>query len=327
MPDVSMDALPRWLAQQLALDPADIALQPASADASFRHYYRLAAGARSWIAMDASAERASCPPFVQVAQLLAQGGLHVPEIAAANLAQGWLLLSDLGRQTYLDVLDADNADALFDAAIAALIKLQRIGCPDDLQRCDAALLRRELDLFPEWYLQRHLGIAFDAAQRALWDEVCALLIERALRQPRVLVHRDFMPRNLMLSTPNPGVLDFQDAMCGPVSYDPICLFKDAFISWPEARVRAWLQRYWRDARSADLPVPAMFEDFYRDCDLMGAQRHLKVIGIFARICHRDGKDKYLADVPRFFAYLRGAIARRAELAPLGALLEQLPGAA
>jgi N-acetylmuramate 1-kinase len=238
-----------------------------------------------------------------------------------------LLLSDLGRQTYLDVLDADNADALFDAAIDALIALQRIDCPADLPRYDAVLLRRELELFPEWYLQRHLGLTIDAKLRVQLDEVFELLIEHALQQSRVLVHRDFMPRNLMVSEPNPGVLDFQDAVCGPISYDPICLFKDAFISWPEERVEKWLRRYWQRGLAVGLSLPSTFEQFYTDCDFMGAQRHLKVIGIFARICYRDGKDKYLADVPRFFAYLRGAISRQPALVPLGALLDQLPGAA
>jgi len=270
--------------------------------------------------MDASAERASCVPFVTIARLLAQGGVHVPQLLAENLEQGWLLLSDLGRQTYLDVLNADNAEALFSDAIDALIALQKIECPADFPQYDSALLRRELELFPDWYLQRHLGITIDAELRLQLDAVFDLLIERVLRQARVLVHRDFMPRNLMASEPNPGVLDFQDAVRGPIAYDPICLFKDAFISWPEARVEKWLGDYWQRARAAELPVPETFDDFYADCDFIGAQRHLKVIGIFARICHRDGKPKYLGDVPRFFDYLRGACVRRNELAPLAELI-------
>lgn len=325
-----MGGLQQWLAQQLAGlagadgEGVDIELQPASADASFRRYFRLPAGGRTLIAMDASAERASCGPFVRIARLLAGGGLHVPEIIAEDLERGWLLLSDLGRDTYLDVLDEANADALFDVAIDALVALQRIACPAELPRYDAALLRRELELFPEWYLQRHLGWAIDGELRAALDEIFGLLIERVSTQSRVLVHRDFMPRNLMVASPGPGVLDFQDAVCGPISYDPICLFKDAFVSWPEARVAEWLQRYWRRAGAAGLPVPDSFERFYADCDFMGAQRHLKVIGIFARICHRDGKPRYVGDTPRFFTYLRGAAARRPDLAALRALLER-PG--
>jgi aminoglycoside/choline kinase family phosphotransferase len=320
MSELKQFALKKWIAQQLNLPLASIDLQAASADASFRHYYRLALPDRNVIVMDASAERASCVPFVTIARLLAKGGVHVPHLLAENLEQGWLLLSDLGRETYLDVLNVGNADALFSDAIDALIALQKIECPIDFPQYDAALLRRELELFPDWYLQRHLGIAIDAALRAQLDAVFDLLIERILRQPRVLVHRDFMPRNLMLSEPNPGVLDFQDAVHGSIAYDPICLFKDAFISWPETSVEVWLRDYWLKARAADLSVPATFDNFYADCDYIGAQRHLKVIGIFARICHRDGKPKYLNDVPRFFNYLRGACTRRSELAPLAELI-------
>ena len=335
----STTELQRWVAGQLGRPAAGFALTPASADASFRRYFRVEAGtgaesagglaaADSVIVMDASAERASCAPFVRIARLLDGGGLRVPKILAEAPERGWLLLSDLGRRTYLDVLDADNADDLFTAAIDALIALQRIGCPTDLPEYDATLLRRELELFPDWYLQKHLQIDIDPGLRADLDNVFSLLIDAILRQPRVLVHRDFMPRNLMIGEPAlsnaaPGVLDFQDAVCGPIAYDPICLFKDAFISWPETRVENWLRTYWRRARDAGLPMPASFDDFYRDCDFIGAQRHLKVIGIFARIRHRDGKPKYVDDVPRFFAYLRGACARRGELAPLAALLDRL----
>ena len=334
--------LQTWISQQLDLPLHAVKLEAASADASFRHYYRLHIGAshsqiadKTVIVMDASAERASCAPFMRVARLLAEGGLHVPKILAAAPERGWLLLSDLGTQTYLDVLnsgldvpndalDSGNADRLFDAAIDALIAQQKIVCPVDFPQYDAALLRRELELFPDWYLQQHLRIDIDANLRAELDTVFELLIEQILQQPRVFVHRDFMPRNLMISDPMPGVLDFQDAVCGPIAYDPICLFKDAFISWPEARVENWLQIYWRRARAAQLPVAATFAEFYRDCDFIGTQRHLKVIGIFARICHRDGKPKYVGDVPRFFNYLRGACSRRSEFAPLAALMDKLP---
>lgn len=319
----TMQDFQQWIAAALRINADSIDLQPASADASFRNYYRLQVAGRSVIAMDASAERASCTPFVHIARLLASGGVHVPEILVENLEQGWLLLSDLGRQTYLDVLDANNADQLFDAAIGALLAQQQIACPDDFPRYDAALLRRELELFPEWYLQRHLGLSIDAELRAQLDALFDILIAQVLNQSRVLVHRDFMPRNLMISAPLPGVLDFQDAVCGPISYDAICLFKDAFISWPEARVEQWLRQYWQRARDVGLAVPNSFDAFYADCDYMGAQRHLKVIGIFARICHRDGKPKYVGDVPRFFNYLRGVCERRSELSALAALLDKI----
>ena len=304
--------------------PGAARLTPASSDASFRRYFRWEDGTRSLIVMDAPPPQADCRPFVRVAALLAEAGVHVPAILAADLAQGFLLLSDLGRQTYLDVINEDNADALFEDALQALVAFQRLPVEGRLPAYDEALLRRELQLFPDWYLQRHLGVTLEGAALAAWQQTCDLLVASALAQPRVLVHRDYMPRNLMLSAPNPGVLDFQDAVCGPVSYDVTCLFKDAFLSWPQARVDAWLARYWTLASEAGIPLPASFAEFQRASDLMGAQRHLKVIGIFARICHRDGKPKYLADVPRFFAYLRAVLARRPELAPLGELLAGLP---
>lgn len=324
-----MTNLQNWVAEQLRCDSHDVDLQSASADASFRRYYRVNLRGESLIVMDASAESASCGPFIRIAQLLAGGGLHVPRIIAAAPERGWMVLSDLGTQTYLDAFNSDSAlnkesaEELFDAAIDALIAQQKIACPDDFPQYDAALLRRELELFPDWYLQKHLRIDVDTKLRAQLDVVFDLLITQILQQPKVFVHRDFMPRNLMISDPMPGLLDFQDAVLGPIAYDPICLFKDAFISWSEASVEKWLRIYWRRARSAQLPVSEKFEDFYRDCDFIGTQRHLKVIGIFARICHRDGKPKYVGDVPRFFNYLRGACARRSEFAPLAALLDQL----
>ncbi len=324
-----MTDLLHWVAAQLQRDPGEIQLHAASADASFRRYFRLRLDGRSLIAMDASAETSSCAPFLRIDRLLAGGGLHVPQIIAAAPECGWMLLSDLGTQTYLDVLNEDNADELFDAAIDAVIAQQKIDCPADFPQYDRALLQRELDLFPDWYLQKHLQIDIDTNLRTQLDAIFDLLIEQILQQPRGFVHRDFMPRNLMISEPvsnrsQPGVLDFQDAVYGPLAYDPICLFKDAFISWPETRVEKWLRIYWQRAQSAGLPVPQRFDDFYRDCDYIGTQRHLKVIGIFARICHRDGKPKYLGDVPRFFNYLRGACSRRVEFAPLTALLDRLP---
>jgi hypothetical protein len=260
---------------------------------------------------------------VDIAFLLAKSGINVPKIYAEDLERGFLLLNDLGNKTYLDVIDSENADDLFKDALQALLAFQQLPMVAPLPSYDVALLRRELELFPQWYVKHELGIEFDAAQQMLWQQASDLLIDSALAQPTVLVHRDYMPRNLMLSEPNPGVLDFQDAVYGPVTYDVTCLFKDAFLSWPEERVYAWLQDYWQQAGALGIPVQPDFEEFHRASDLMGVQRHLKVIGIFARICHRDGKPRYLADVPRFFAYIDAVIARRPELAELDVLLASL----
>nr|WP_272493063.1 phosphotransferase [Atopomonas sediminilitoris] len=295
---------------------------PASSDASFRRYFRWELAGTSFVIMDAPPPQEDCRPFVQVAQMLASAGVPVPEVLAQDIERGYLLLSDLGKQTYLDVLTSANADMLFAEAVQALLAQQHCAVPAGFAEYDRALLERELQLFPEWYLGRHLGLdvaQWQARLRPLFDT----LIDSALAQPQVLVHRDFMPRNLMLSLPNPGVLDFQDAVLGPITYDITSLFKDAFISWPQARVDAWINSYWRQAQAAGLPVAAEFADFLQASDLMGAQRHLKVIGIFARICHRDGKPKYLADVPRFFNYLREVCVRRPELAAQMSWLEEI----
>ena len=329
--DVRYQMLVDWLAQELPalfagqgwgeVPPAS--LSPASSDASFRRYFRWQAGERTFIVMDAPPPQEDCRPFVRMAELLAEAGVHVPQVLLADLPRGFLLLTDLGRQTYLDVISADNADALFEDALQALVAFQRLPRPAEFAEYDRALLARELQLFPDWYGARELRAEFSAAQQQAWARICDLLIDSALAQPQVLVHRDYMPRNLMLSTPNPGVLDFQDAVWGPVTYDVTSLFKDAFLSWPQARVETWLQRYYQLAGEAGIALPSSFAEFQRASDLMGVQRHLKVIGIFARICHRDGKPKYLGDVPRFFAYIDEVLSRRPELAELGQLLAQL----
>lgn len=302
----------------------EASLTAASSDASFRRYFRWQGEGRSLIVMDAPPPQEDCRPFIKVAGLLAEAGVHVPRILAEDVEQGFLLLDDLGRQTYLDVLTAQNAEELFEDALDALVAFQQVDVAERLPAYDEALLRRELQLFPDWYLQRHLGVTLEGEQLARWERTCDLLVQSALEQPRVFVHRDYMPRNLMLSEPNPGILDFQDAVYGPVTYDVTCLYKDAFLSWPEPRVHDGLSRYWRKAQAAGIPLPDSFESFFRASDLMGAQRHLKVIGIFARICHRDGKPRYLGDVPRFFRYLESVIARRPELADLATLLASLP---
>jgi aminoglycoside/choline kinase family phosphotransferase len=320
--DPRLAALERWLAGPLA--GRAFTLAPASADASFRRYFRATlADGGSYVAMDAPPDKEDCRPFVHVAQLLHAAGVHAPRIHAQDLAQGFLLLDDLGRTTYLEALNESNAQPLMRDAIAALVKWQLATRPGMLPPYDAALLRREMALFPEWYVGRHLGRALSAAQAAALESVSALLVASALAQPAVYVHRDYMPRNLMLSDPNPGVLDFQDAVIGPISYDIVCLTRDAFISWDEERVLDWAVRYWEQARRAGLPVPADFADFWRAFEWMGLQRHLKVLGIFARLTHRDGKPQYVADTPRFVGYARAAARRYAALAPLARLLDDL----
>ncbi|KAF0867197.1 aminoglycoside phosphotransferase family protein [Pseudomonas sp. LD120] len=329
--DVRLQHLNVWLDEQLAIvyaaqgwgEVPPATLTAASSDASFRRYFRWQGEGRSFVVMDAPPPQENCQPFVDIAHLLATANINVPKIYAQDVPRGFLLLSDLGNKTYLDVIDDDNADALFKDALQALLALQQLPMDAPLPRYDVALLRRELELFPEWYVGRELGITLNPQQREQWQQVSQLLIDSALAQPQVLVHRDYMPRNLMISEPNPGVLDFQDAVYGPVTYDVTCLFKDAFLSWPEPRVRGWLNDYWHLARARGIRVQEDFEAFFRASDLMGVQRHLKVIGIFSRICHRDGKPRYLADVPRFFAYIDAVLQRRPELAPLAQLLLSL----
>ena len=311
-----------WLARQFPGRPLSVA--PASADASFRRYFRVTLDdGLTRIVMDAPPEHEDCRPFVQVAGMLHAAGVHAPEILAQDLERGLLLLTDLGNTTYLDALDASNADGLFRDALDALVKWQLASRPDALPPYDEALLRRELNLFPDWYVARHLGSPLTAPQQEALERIQVLLLQNVLAQPKVFVHRDYMPRNLMVCEHNPGVLDFQDAVYGPVSYDVASLFRDAFVSWEEERVLDWAVRYWEKARRARLPVDADFGAFYRDMEWMGLQRHLKVLGIFARINYRDGKPKYLADTPRFVNYVRQVAARYNQLAPLARLFDEL----
>ncbi|HKB84216.1 MAG TPA: phosphotransferase [Burkholderiales bacterium] len=312
-----------WLARQLP--GRTFSLAPASADASFRRYYRVTLPDATLVVMDAPPEQEDCRPFVKVAGLMAAAGLNVPTLLAQDLKQGFLLLSDLGSTTYLAALNDDNADGLFRDATDALIRWQLASREGVLPPYDETLLRRELDLFPEWYLRRHLGIELDGPQRQSLEAVFRLVLANNLAQPRTYVHRDYMPRNLMLTEPNPGVLDFQDAVYGPIAYDVASLFKDAFVSWDEQRVLDWTIRYWERARLARLPVNSDFGEFYRDVEWMGLQRHLKVLGIFARICHRDGKPAYVKDTPRFLGYVRAVAERYASLSPLLRLLDQFAG--
>ena len=310
-----------WLGRQL--HGRTFSLAPASADASFRRYFRVTLPDSTLIVMDAPPEQENCRPFIQVATLMAAAGLNVPAVLAQDLDLGFLLLSDLGSTTYLAALNDDNADELFRDATDALIRWQAASRAGTLPAYDETLLRRELDLFPQWYVRRHLNIELDTQQQQSLETVFSMILANNLSQPRTYVHRDYMPRNLMVSEPNPGVLDFQDAVYGPITYDVASLFKDAFISWEEQRVLDWTIRYWERARAAGLPVKDDFGEFYRDFEWMGLQRHLKVLGIFARICHRDGKPAYVRDTPRFLGYVRAVSERYASLAPLLRLLDQI----
>ena len=327
--DERIRALDAWLRE--ALPGASFRIEPASADASFRRYFRVFLDdGTTRIAMDAPPEREDSRPFVKVAGLMLEAGLNAPRVLAHDFDQGFLLLTDLGTKLYIHVLGEApprEVDRLFGDATTALVKWQQSSREGVLAAYDEALLRRELALFPDWFIARHLGVELSAAQREALEGVFRVVLARNLAEPRVFVHRDFMPRNLMVSEPNPGILDFQDAVHGPISYDIACLFRDAFISWDEERVLDGTIRYWEKARRARLPVPPDFSDFWRDVEFMGLQRHLKVAGIFARLNYRDGKPLYLADAPRFMGYIRHAVNRYNELAPLGKLLDTLEGSA
>lgn len=303
-------------------------IAPASADASFRQYFRVTLpNGETRIVMDAPPTHEDCRPFIQVAALLRDAGVHAPEIHAENLEQGFLLLSDLGSTTYLKVLNEQTAPRLYRDANAALVDFQRASQPGVLPEYDRALLTRELDLFPDWYINRHLGISLDERQDATLRSVFARILVNNLAQPQVYVHRDYHSRNLMVIEQdypaNPGVIDFQDAVYGPITYDLVSLYRDAYITWEEKQELDFVIRYWEMARKAGLPVHADFHDFYRDYEWMGVQRQIKVLGIFARLCHRDGKDGYIKDMPRVMAYLRRTCERYSELKPLVQLLDQL----
>ena len=340
-------ALESWLDNVL---PAEYkngrALAPASADASFRRYFRLTLGdGTTRIVMDAPPEHENCTPFVKVAGLIRDAGLKAPAVLAQDLTQGFLLLTDLGRETYLQkilgnatsdaamtspdqlALNATEIDRLFRSAIAALVSWQKASQPGVLPAYSGELLRREMDLFPEWFVGRHLGVTLSDARKDDLERTFALLIASAQSQAKVYVHRDYMPRNLMIATDpedtTPGILDFQDAVEGPIGYDVISLLRDAFISWDEERVLDWAIRYWELARKAGLPVPDDFSVFYQQLEWMGLQRHLKVLGIFCRLNYRDGKAGYLPDLPRHLKYARAVAQRYIQLKPLARLLDEL----
>jgi aminoglycoside/choline kinase family phosphotransferase len=312
-----------WLTQVFAGE--HFLILPASADASFRRYFRIDLDGQTYIAMDAPPQRENCEPFIHVDRLFAEAGVHVPKIIAQNLEMGFLLLSDLGTETYLSKLNEQTAAALYRDANEALVKIQLASRPNELPAYDEALLLREMRLFSEWYIPKHLGVALTPGQNEQLEGVYATVLRNVSRQPKVYVHRDYHSRNLMVSDPNPGILDFQDAVYGPITYDLASLYKDAYISWDEERVLDWTIRFWERAKKEALPVPADFGEFFRDFEWMGVQRHIKVLGIFARLYHRDGKDGYLKDMPLVMHYLRKACERYAPLAPMLKLLDELHG--
>lgn len=311
-----------WLARRFPGRRID--LTPASADASFRRYFRVQVEGEgeTRIAMDAPPGKEDIHPFVDVARLFGDAGAQVPEVLASDFASGFLLLTDLGDTTYLAALNADNAHALYADALGALVCIQRASRPGVLPDYDRARLLTEMRLFPDWYLARHKKIALDDAESQQLEATFVRIVEVNLAEPTVFVHRDFHSRNLMVTVDGTGVLDFQDAVYGPISYDLASLFKDAYVDWGEPFVLDMLARYWDAARGLGLPVRENFAEFHRDFEWMGVQRHLKVLGIFARLYYRDGKAGYLDDMPRVMNYLRKACARYGELRPLLKLLDR-----
>jgi aminoglycoside/choline kinase family phosphotransferase len=320
-PDVLARDRERLAWARNALGDPHAQLLRASMDAGFRSYWRASSLVRpgSTIVMDSPPDKEDVRPWLRIREMLDTGGVRVPNILSIDVLNGFLLLEDLGIDTYLQAIEAGNADALFDGALTQLLKLQALTPPADFPVYDEASLMRELHLFDEWFVGKHLSVVLDRNGQTSLELIYQQLTEAALAQPRVLVHRDFMPRNLMPASNGPAVLDFQDAVIGPIAYDVVSLFKDAFLSWPQSSVDGWLDRYHERAVQAGLPVPPLAQ-FRRDADWIGVQRHLKVIGVFARLRHRDGKPKYLQDVPRFFDYLDGVLPRYPEFAPLQALI-------
>ncbi|WP_083564221.1 phosphotransferase [Polynucleobacter sp. MWH-Adler-W8] len=326
MTDSRLNTLRNWLkaleaSWQLDLD----SLVPASADASFRRYFRIESKNPKFgtlIVMDAPPQHEPLDAFIKVDLLLAEAGLNVPKILEQNLAEGFLLLNDLGTKTYLAELNHETADHLYKDATHALVLLQLASKPGVLPNYDEALLQRELDLFPEWYLKKHLNINLSEQQTEQLKKAFELIIENNLAQAKVYVHRDYHSRNLMVTERNnPGVIDFQDAVYGPITYDASSLWRDAYVAWPEERVIDWVIKFWEEGRKAGLPMPDDFGQFYRDFEWMGLQRHLKVLGIFARLLHRDGKDGYIKDIPLVLEYAIATANRYIELKPLARLLE------
>ena len=322
MKDERYQAVQQWLDNMDRFDQYTI--EPASADASFRRYFRIRQDGQSWIVMDAPPENEDCSAFVRIAQAWREQGLNLPEVLEQDLSQGLLLLSDLGQQQYLSVLNEQTVDRLYGDAMSALLVLQT--CAPDYQNLppySGKLLRAEMDLFREWFLIKHLGVEIAPSVGAVLGEIFTLLIANALEQPVVCVHRDYHSRNLMLCEKNnPGILDFQDAVTGPVSYDLVSLLRDCYIAWPRQRIESWVLGYHELAVQSGILQHQDEQTFLRWFDLMGVQRHLKVLGIFARLNYRDGKAAYLDDLPLVLAYIIDVCRRYPELAGLQGLITQ-----
>jgi aminoglycoside/choline kinase family phosphotransferase len=324
LPDASdsrLADLSRWVFEDLGF--AGSRIEPASADASFRRYFRVTRGADSYIVMDAPPAKEDLGPFLSVARALLGIGLNVPVILAKDAARGFLLLSDLGKRQYLDELADGSVDRLYADALDALSVMQAAdrAVMADLPLYSHALLMREMELLPEWFLKQHLGLQISGAERGMLDRLFEALAQSALEQPSAFVHRDYHSRNLLLTpTDNPGILDFQDAVWGPVTYDLVSLLKDCYIAWPRARVRNWALLYRERLLTAGVPAGGSEAQFLRWFDLVGLQRHIKVLGIFARLFYRDGKPQYLHDLPRVLAYTRDAAADYPETAEFGAFV-------
>jgi len=302
-------------------------LRAASADASFRRYFRIDdTHGKSFILMDAPPPEEDVRPFMRVAQLFDEAGVTVPTILASHTEQGFLLLSDLGMVMYSHRLKTNYATAhtLYMDAIDSLIKIQQHNQANVLTEYDRATQLKELMIFPEWYINKHLGATLTAEQQASLNKVFDQILANTVAQPQVIVHRDYHSRNLMvIDEGNPGILDFQGALFGPITYDLVSLLRDAYVEWDEEQVLDWVLRYWERARRAGLPVHPDIDRFYRDFEFMGIQRHLKILGIFCRLAYRDGKEGYLADLPLVLSYVRQTAQRYSALIPLLRLLDEL----
>ena len=325
--DARLDQLTTWLTSLDLVEP--VSRRPASTDASFRRYFRLdvvpalrAKLGDTLIAMDAPPERENVPAFLHVQGLLFEAGVTVPAIVAQDVPNGFLLLSDLGTTTYLQRLTVDNAPFMYSDAVDALIKFQLSSQPGILPEYDRAFIVRELGIFPEWFVGKHLGVSMTDEQQKQLDTVFEAIIANNLAQQQVFMHRDFHSRNLMfLDQGNPGVLDFQDAVFGPVTYDLASLLRDAYVQWDEEIVLDWVVRYWQRAKAVGLPVNPDIDSFYRDFEFMALQRHLKILGIFCRLNYRDGKPIYMGDLPTVTDYVRKTCNRYTVLKPLARLLD------
>lgn len=328
--DDRAQALLTWLTSLYPEAAAQFALRPASSDASFRRYWRFDLPTGSKIAMDAPPSHERCDHFIEAARLFKQAGVNVPEIEATDLQNGFLVLTDFGltEALYVHLLTPESGHALYLDAIDALIRFQVESLQATNQTAfppyNETLLRQEIQLFPEWYVKIHKQKHFSPEAQQQFDQVTELILANNLAQPTVWVHRDYHSRNLMLTRENsPGILDFQDAVTGPITYDLVSLLKDAYIGWEEEARLDWVVRYWERAKKAGLPVNPMIDEFYRDFEWMGVQRHLKVLGIFARLNHRDNKPQFLQDMPLVVHYLRETTKRYLELNPLYVLINQL----